>query len=1006
MSHINISLSANTASYVKRLKAAKTETDRNVILMEKRIDEFAQNVGKNLADTNTMLSTFTNGLAAMGKGGGIAAGVVAVGVAFLGVGSAIHQMNQASMEQERLLIKAANHARMTTAEFQLLGRAIGHTGVDIEQMGQISKDVFDRLGDYATAGAGPLVDLFELSGDGSIALSDFYDMDALEVLQRIVNEMERVGASGAQITFIMESIGSSAADLYPMLRNNGQELKRMQELLKDIEATPITMQSSKDAILVLGKSWESMWNSMGTFGTQEFEGIYKVVTRISNAINGWAVDGIIENRAEALESLARKAGVLGSVDHSQDSNQLTEESKAISYNIQKLEERKKLLESQTGLSAKRKAEREEEIKALEVQIGLWEHEKKVTEDIVASRKRMDTAASSSMQHMALDGKQNKALGTNFPELKKEAGEVESLVQKTLEYRDKVANSIFELRAQLVDIHDTDLKTQLEKELKEQEGAHKTSGEALSNALMRQADIKRKHRDVELQEQIKHLQLEMGLTTDAVEQEQFRTQIQTIENQRRVNNEVDAYGKRLHTQEDYQRMELKNQTDHAKKINDILVNKINTELGLQAKYSDDKQEQATITYNQEVLALDKQLRDKLISEQAYLDARKGAHEKHLRDTAQLWRDQEAIRLKVVTDSATTEMGQLQAKHQVELHALKDRKAKEKLTTEQYNGLLLALGLKHKEEETALLQSQENDKAQIKADAAIGSMAQLLARQEAETTQLYQRFENEKISYQEQLGMVLNLQRTQLEEQNQLKVDNAIGEQERLVTQREAEYEALMFDYENKYISHEQYLAAKQELDQKYNDANAQMNSLVIQEAQGVVANIEKITKEGSTAQKIAFAMNKALAIANATIMMNTNAEAARQSVLTAGAGDPTALARAELAANLSKVASAINIGAMVGTTIGQFHSGADEVDQTGSYILKQGERVIQPTANKDLTQYLKSNNSNSSKATEIKSDLIIQGDTTISDEKFQYMLAQHRESLAQFVRLAQRENPSI
>ena len=82
---------------------------------------------------------------------------------------------------------------------------------------------------------------------------------------------------------------------------------------------------------------------------------------------------------------------------------------------------------------------------------------------------------------------------------------------------------------------------------------------------------------------------------------------------------------------------------------------------------------------------------------------------------------------------------------------------------------------------------------------------------------------------------------------------------------------------------------------------------------------------------------------------------------------------------------------------EFHNGG-EVDQTGSYILKQGERVVAPDTNKDLKNFL----ADSKKSGEIKIDapLIIEGDTDVDPQKFQAMLIQHRDTLAQ------RENPSL
>lgn len=73
-------------------------------------------------------------------------------------------------------------------------------------------------------------------------------------------------------------------------------------------------------------------------------------------------------------------------------------------------------------------------------------------------------------------------------------------------------------------------------------------------------------------------------------------------------------------------------------------------------------------------------------------------------------------------------------------------------------------------------------------------------------------------------------------------------------------------------------------------------------------------------------------------------------------------------------------------MGQFHSGSDsvpyangEISNTGSYILKGGERVVQPEANKDLTAYL-ANQSQGVSGTSIDASINITGNNI--DESFE------------------------
>ena len=72
------------------------------------------------------------------------------------------------------------------------------------------------------------------------------------------------------------------------------------------------------------------------------------------------------------------------------------------------------------------------------------------------------------------------------------------------------------------------------------------------------------------------------------------------------------------------------------------------------------------------------------------------------------------------------------------------------------------------------------------------------------------------------------------------------------------------------------------------------------------------------------------------------------------------------------------------------------------MLQKGERVIQPKANQDLTEFLKTNG-NGNGTTTIHAPLTVQGNVT--DKKwFNQLLYDHRQLIASMNRKAKREKP--
>ena len=97
----------------------------------------------------------------------------------------------------------------------------------------------------------------------------------------------------------------------------------------------------------------------------------------------------------------------------------------------------------------------------------------------------------------------------------------------------------------------------------------------------------------------------------------------------------------------------------------------------------------------------------------------------------------------------------------------------------------------------------------------------------------------------------------------------------------------------------------------------------------------------------------------------------------------------------------------GASSGQFHGGVDELPSSydnKSFVLKAGERVVQPEANKKLTQFLDSQESSGSGST---GDIIVNAPMynygTQDDKAFQEKLKKHQNSIVQAVRDSQRRN---
>lgn len=206
-------------------------------------------------------------------------------------------------------------------------------------------------------------------------------------------------------------------------------------------------------------------------------------------------------------------------------------------------------------------------------------------------------------------------------------------------------------------------------------------------------------------------------------------------------------------------------------------------------------------------------------------------------------------------------------------------------------------------------------------------------------------------------------------------------------------------------HEDYEKRKAEITAKYNaqaitisnqNAQAQLEifgSTADQLADGMVAAFG----ESSGAAQAAFALSRGISIAQIVLSI--------QSALAQALATP-------FPASLANYAQILSLGMNIistakGAANGQFHGGVDELPagyDNKSFVLKAGERVVQPEANKKLTAFLdKHEGGSTSGDVTINAPLIIQGDVAGDDKKFNDMLKKHQNSVAQAYRSSQKRN---
>lgn len=206
-------------------------------------------------------------------------------------------------------------------------------------------------------------------------------------------------------------------------------------------------------------------------------------------------------------------------------------------------------------------------------------------------------------------------------------------------------------------------------------------------------------------------------------------------------------------------------------------------------------------------------------------------------------------------------------------------------------------------------------------------------------------------------------------------------------------------------HEDYEKKKQEITTKYNTQAlniASQNKLAqlsvfSTAATSLTDGLVSAFGESSGAAKAALLVQKGVSMA----MISMNLATALSSALATPFPASIAAYAQVLTLGMSLISTAS------GATSGQFHGGVDELPSgmnNKSFVLKAGERVVQPEANKKLTKFLDNQSTNKSSGDiTVNAPLLVQGSSGDEDAKFTEMLKRHQNSVVQAVRNSQQRN---
>ncbi len=152
---------------------------------------------------------------------------LAAGAAITGASAYVGSSTADIMALNKELENAERQLGMSSQSLQVWGLGAERVGLSSEKMRDIFKDVSDKLGDLATTGGGEAKDIIERLG---LSIDDLINKKPDQAIMDIAKAMEEVSnVSQHDKIFLMEALADEGSALLPLLKNNAQALRDIEE---------------------------------------------------------------------------------------------------------------------------------------------------------------------------------------------------------------------------------------------------------------------------------------------------------------------------------------------------------------------------------------------------------------------------------------------------------------------------------------------------------------------------------------------------------------------------------------------------------------------------------------------------------------------------------------------------------------------------------------------------------------------------------------------------------
>jgi hypothetical protein len=230
-------------------------------------------------------------------------------IAAVGSIAGLVALTSSTIDHAREVKNLASVSNASVEEFQRMAYGAKTVGIEQDKLGDILKDVNDRVGEFIQRGGGEMADFFnEIAPKVGVTAEQFKNLSGPQALQLYYTSLEKAGLNQQQLTTYMEAMGDESTALIPLLQSNGKGFKDLGD-----RAEKFGLVISKLSIERLVDAGQAVKDLQGTFSGTSQQLVVGLLPGIESVTKGLAHlrdDGGAQKVGETIAFLAENIDVL------------------------------------------------------------------------------------------------------------------------------------------------------------------------------------------------------------------------------------------------------------------------------------------------------------------------------------------------------------------------------------------------------------------------------------------------------------------------------------------------------------------------------------------------------------------------------------------------------------------------------------------------------------------------------------------------------------------------